>query len=101
MKLRDHLIRTTAAWVLFLGFCAATRPASLPAILFIVPFVLLFAALYSTWCLVGAAYLQFLTDREPDRVPHRRLGSVLCLCVMLFLALQSLGQLTLRDIITV
>lgn len=74
------------------------RPDNLPVVVLIVPFVLLFAALYSLWSLVYAVWLLISGGKSLDR--YRQLGFVVCLSSVLLLILQSLGQLSLRDVVT-
>ena len=72
-------------------------PSKLPVVLLIVPFVLLFLACYSIWELIVGLGVRHSVQRRPPR----RLGIVVCIGVVLLLVLQSLGQLTLRDVVTV
>jgi len=97
MNIKQYALRTGIAWLALIGFMILLAPDGLPVVLLIVPFVLLFVALYTTWNLCGML-------RRPDTTggtSHKRLGMALCGTVVLLLVLQSLGQLTLRDIITV
>jgi hypothetical protein len=96
MKLNRRILRTALVWVFLVVFMMVTTPDRLPVVLLIVPFVLFFAACYESWELLQ----QIRTDYfGHDRLP-KRLGAVVCICAALLLVLQSLGQLTLRDVIT-
>ena len=75
----------------------AFTPNKLPVVLLIVPFVLLFVACYSVWDLMLGLRVRYFARSQPPR----RLGIVVCVSVVLLLILQSLGQLTLRDVVTV
>jgi hypothetical protein len=75
------------------------QPDKLPVVLLIVPFVLLFAALYSTWNL-GIVVKGRLYDKTETIRPRRRLGAAICASIVLLVVLQSLGQLTVRDVAT-
>ena len=75
------------------------RPASLPVVGLIVPFVLLFVALYSTWRLFGHLRAHYL-GREEETVAHKHLSTAICIGLVLVVVLQSLGQLSVRDVIT-
>ena len=97
MSLKQQLLRTILVWMLLGTFLVLSEPSRLPVVALIVPFVLLFAATYCLWNLTQQARIRYL-DRGK---PHKRLGVVLCACAVLLLVLQSLGQLTLRDVITV
>jgi len=77
------------------------QPSNLPVVVLIVPFVLLFAAFYSLWNLLGLLRAKYFTQKGAIARPHRRLGLAICLSATLLLVLQSLGQLTLRDVLTV
>ena len=98
MKLKRHLGHTAASWGVLLAFMCTFRPAQLPVFALIVPFVLLFAALYSLWGLLEALRQHY--SGEQARPPHRRFGAVVCASLVLLLVLQSLGQLLFRDVIT-
>jgi hypothetical protein len=97
MSLKQRLLRMLVAWASLGVFMGVSTPNKLPVVLLIVPFVLLFVACYSTWGLL----LQVRTRYFARTKPPRRLGVVVCMSVVLLLILQSLGQLTLRDIVTV
>lgn len=80
------------------------RPDSLPVVVLIVPFVLIYAALYYLWGLVSVAAARLLAGVQgargaPDR-PRSRLGMAVSASLVLLVVLQSLGQLTLRDVLT-
>lgn len=99
MRLQQHIARTTAAWSFLLAFMVLFRPQSLPVVGLIIPFVLLFGALYASWNLFGALRARYVG--ASGRLPSRKhLGVAVCMCVVLLVVLQSLGQLTLRDVFT-
>jgi len=97
MNLRRQLLVSVLLWVSLCGFLATTIPSGLPVIFLIVPFILLFAACYSSWRLLQHVGVRYFARGRP----HKHLGISVCASVMLLLVLQSLGQLTLRDVITV
>ncbi len=97
MNLTKQTKLTVAAWLLLLAFLALTEPIRLPVVVLIVPFVLLFTALFSMWTSAQRIRLRFSARGRP----HPRLGAVICASAVMLLALQSLGQLTLRDVLTV
>jgi len=99
MQLKKQFIRTAAAWIFLAAFMVLFRPDRLPVVVLIVPFILLFAGFYSTWVLLSSLRSRFITKTDVV-VPRRRLGLALCLSVVLLIVLQSLGQLTLKDVIT-
>ena len=88
------------AWVSLALFMAITRPSSLPVVGLIVPFALLYMGLYHTWRLVSGLRLRYILA-DPERSPGRRVAVVVCLSVVLLAVLESLGQLTVRDISTI
>lgn len=88
---------TLLLWVLLGAFLALSAPAGLPVVLLIVPYVLLFGALYGAWMVL----VRITTPEGVRGRPRRRLGTVFSLSTVLLLALQSLGQLGVRDVITV
>ena len=74
------------------------QPQDLPVAGLIVPFVFLFLALYGTWNLLvvlGGRYY----NRSGTKNWNKRLGLVFCISAVLLIVLQSLGQLTARDVI--
>jgi hypothetical protein len=97
MSLKRQLLNTILAWVCLGVFLAVSAPGELPVVALIVPFILLFVATYSSWNLIQQIRIRYLARGKV----HRRLGLVVCACAVLLLVLQSLGQLTLRDVITV
>jgi len=96
MSLKQQLLRTILTWASLGVFLAISTPNKLPVVFLIIPFVLIFAATYTLWNLIQQARIRYLVRGRP----HRRLGVVVCTCIVLLLVLQSLGQLTLRDVIT-
>ncbi|HSX04848.1 MAG TPA: hypothetical protein VLF69_00020 [Candidatus Saccharimonadales bacterium] len=99
MRIRHYLIQTIVSWTLLLAFMMVARPQNLPVVLFIVPFVLLFMALMSGWGL--AAELRRRSRNQFNQTPSYRLRITVCTGLVLLLVLQSLGQLSLRDVITI
>jgi hypothetical protein len=100
MNVNQHIVRTIAAWGGFFAFMVLFEPNSLPVVLLIVPFVLLFAALYSLWSLLSVLKSRFFAS-SVELPPRGHLGLAVCLGAVFLLVLQSLGQLTLRDVATV
>lgn len=98
MNIRQQILQTCIAWGLLGAFLALLNPGGLPVVLLIVPFLLLFTALYLLWRLVRCIRVTYFAY---DDSVHRHLGTVVCATFVLLLVLQSLGQLTLRDVITV
>lgn len=99
MKLKPHFLRTLFTWGVLVVFMLLVQPDKLPVVVLIVPFLLLFMALYSSWSLLVAAKARFVTRSEVF-VPKRRLGLALSITTVLLIILQSLGQLTVKDVVT-
>ena len=100
MKIKQQLLRTIGAWAALLVFMFTFQPNSLPVVLLIVPFVLLFFAFYASWHLFSLLVAHFATKTRTGR-SRRYLGMAVSMSAVLLVVLQSLGQLTLRDILTV
>lgn len=99
MNIRKQAVRTGMAWGV-LGTCMLlTRPTELPVVLLIVPFVLLAVAFYNMWLLIGLVRIRY-SNKPVAPVLHAKLGLVISVCAVLLLVLQSLGQLTVRDVVT-
>ena len=96
MGTKQQLIYTAVAWVALGIFLVLFNPAKLPVIVFILPFILLFTALYSLSRLVQLFMARFASIA----ISRRRLGIGVCGTAVLLVVLQSLGQLTLRDVVT-
>jgi hypothetical protein len=99
MQIKKQLIQTLVAWGALLVFMMVFRPQNIPVLLLVVPFVLLFVALMSLWGLV-VPVLRRITGRR-GYAGSRRLKVTVCGSIVLLLVLQSLGQLTLRDVGTI
>jgi O-antigen ligase len=101
MNIKRHLIRTGLIWASLLVFMGVSRPDNLPVIMLILPFVLLFVALLSSWNLFLALYVRYGLRGGQSLAGRKRLGVTISISLVLLLVLQSLGQLTLKDAATV
>jgi hypothetical protein len=99
MDTKQRIIRTSVAWAALLLFMTLSHPQHLPVFLLIVPFVLLFWALISLWGLV-VPFLRRLVGKR-GYSGSRRLRFTVCGSLVLLIILQSLGQLTVRDVGTI
>jgi len=79
--------------VLILLLCC-TNPRTLPAYILVVPFIALFIALFTTLTAI-------LEARGMARGKTLRTAVLCTVPPMLLLVMQSIGQLTVRDVITV
>ena len=100
MNLKHQTYKTTLAWAGLLAFMTLFRPNSLPVVVLIVPFILMYLALFSLWRLAGMLRSRYFL-RSSVWSPHPRLGMAVCGSFVLLVVLQSLGQLTIRDVVTV
>lgn len=100
MNLKQQLVKTAAAWGFLLAFMTLFRPDNLPVVVLIVPFVMVYIAFYSFWRLFGLVRARYFV-KDGEWKPHRQLGMAICGSAVLLLVLQSLGQLSLRDVVTV
>jgi hypothetical protein len=96
MRIKQQLLVTISVWGAFMLFLALTNPARLPVVMYIIPFVMLFIALFSLWRLLRTAKDIYVTGGRR----HNHLGAVVCASIVLLLLLQSIGQLSIRDVIT-
>lgn len=106
MNIRPQLLRTVAAWAALLAFMMLFQPDKLPVVALIVPFVMVYVAFYAFWRLFGllrAGYFAHFAQNGANSAwkPHKKLGMALSGSLVLLLVLQSLGQLTARDVATV
>lgn len=99
MKLKQQIIRTLVAWGALGVFMVLFEPSRLPVVVLIVPFLLLFLAFYNLWNTLNLLRVRYFVRQT--RQPSRRLGLTVCGSAVLLIVLQSLGQLTLRDVVTV
>jgi hypothetical protein len=65
----------------------------------ILPFVLIFLAILHTWRLVALLW-RVQANRGEESRPSERLGLTVTLLLTVLLVLQSLGQLTWQDVLT-
>jgi hypothetical protein len=85
--------RIIASWAVLLLFVLLTDPSHVPVPLLVIPFILLFVALYFSLCAVLTKYTSLQITRM------RRVAASGASIGVITAALQSLGQLTLRDVI--
>lgn len=100
MNIKHQLKRTAAAWTPLLVLFMFLKPGQVPVVLLIIPFILLFLGLYNVWLLLVMSWRLVLS--RPGDVPasKKRLGFVISLILVLLVIIESLGQLTARDVLT-
>lgn len=92
MNFKTKLVCLTLALLALLLFF--TSPTELAIPILITPFLLLFVSLF--------LILQIILERLARNSPHNARTALIVTCLpILLLALQSVGQLTLRDVLTV
>lgn len=77
-------------------FMTVTNPETLPLPLLTIPFILVFAALYMTVGLLLKKYFSNLRGKSPQAVALTLSG-----LPVLLIILQSIGQLSIRDLLII
>jgi hypothetical protein len=101
MNLKQQTYKMVSAWLVLALFMGVTQPSNLPVVGLILPFALLYMGLYHTWRLLSGLRLRYILAAAPERTPGRRVAVVVCLSAVLLAVLESLGQLTVRDVSTI
>jgi len=96
------IIKLLAPWVLLISLLLLSDPKSLPSATLIVPFMLLFLAIYFTITEVK----RLLNGGEQGglvgvRAKSRLIAGLIACLPVLLLTLQSIGQLTVWDVLMV
>lgn len=99
MKRRKQILKLVATWLVFVVCLLLTKPSDLPFYLLFVPFVVLGFALYGTWKTLVASI--FRRDSAGLSKKQKSAGLTLSIAIVLLLGMQSLGELTVRDFVTV
>lgn len=92
--MRTSLKITAVSSTILLLFLFATDPQKIPSALLIAPFILLFVAIAS-----GVPFV--LGAQQLSRRKTVKIGVVVAAISVILLGLQSLGQLTVRDVLAV
>lgn len=99
MHTKTQFTRTLVSWVALSGWLLLVNPSNLPVILLVVPFVLVYLALYQSLMLISAAWS--LSNRtSPGPTAGSQRAKLLSTFLSLLLVLGSLGQLVFRDVVT-
>jgi c-di-AMP phosphodiesterase-like protein len=91
---RKRFILAIIIFVFMIGLLFGTNPNSLPLLLLLGPFILLFLSLY--------LFMQLILDRFVSNLSkhaRRGLSATLAALPVLLLVLQSISQLTSRDLL--
>lgn len=101
MEKHLHRRRTLAwaatAWAALVLFLMLTNPSKLPVSFVVVPYLLFLAALWLSW---SAFCNQIFAHLDKGRTT-RKFGHVVAVAAMVCMALQSIGQLSIRDMTVV
>jgi len=90
--------KAVVSWTILVVFISISQPAKLPVWGLIIPFILLyFAVRYS----VRLIFEHKAQTNVRMRAAQRWLPVVIAVCAVVVLALQSIGQLSMRDVIAV
>ena len=90
--------KAVTSWIALVVFISISQPAKLPAWGLIIPFILLYFAIRYT---VGLAVETKGQTNLRTHAVVRWLPVIVALSVVVILALQSIGQLSTRDVIAV
>ena len=101
MNMRKEAIRTTLIWGTLLILMLFTRPASLPVYLLSLPFVILGFGIYNLWRLLMMVYARAGKNQIVLSRRQRAAGIAISLLSVVIIGLQSIGEMSFRDIITV
>lgn len=105
-SMKQRIVRVAkvlAAWICTVLLLIATNPSKLPSALLIVPFLLLFIAIYLT----VKEILHLMRGGDQNKIVGmkasrpRLIAALIAAFPVLLLVLQSIGQLTAWDILTV
>lgn len=97
--LTTNFLIALSAWFILVVFLLVTNPTKIPVSLIVVPFGVLMVALWYSW--------SFICDQLFGQKQHqfgvvvRHFGHMLAIATTVCLALQSIGQLSVRDILAV
>lgn len=100
MQLKRYSIQTVVAWVALSGWLLLLNPEHTPIYLLVVPFLLLYVAIYRLWLVVGLLWLRLVKAEPRSERASRQTGKLVALFICALVILSSLGQLVARDVIT-
>ena len=102
MTMRKEAARAALLWGILIVFMLFTRPANMPVYILFIPFVVLGLGVFSLWQLLAMVYARAggKKDGELSR-KQRAAGIAISLLAVVIIGLQSIGEMTLRDLITV
>jgi len=98
MKSFLGLITSSLICLVFLLIILSTNPQSSPVVVLIIPFILLYILFFSI--VSGLLRKNIRTLQDKHSRARRSLAAVIAALPVILLALQSIGQLTIRDAVT-
>ena len=93
MKTRPQFISVVLSYVLLAILLMTTNPESMPLPVIIIPFIVIFICLFLTIDLVAGHLLKNINTKSRVRI-----SIILAIFPVLIMVLQSINQLTLRDV---
>lgn len=92
--MKKALITSGTCFALLLILFIGTDPNKVPSFILVLPFILLFALLFLLISL-------FLQEKGVSRAKSVRIGMLFAAIPLILLVLQSIGQLTIKDVLTI
>jgi hypothetical protein len=102
MNIRNEAMKSGAVWGTLVLFMLISNPSALPVYVLFVPFMLFGLAIYRTWRFFLAVYTRRTNRQDTSLTRKQRIGGTVVTAVaVILLGLESLGEMTVRDFITV
>lgn len=102
MNMRREALKTTLIWGTLIVFMLFTRPANMPVYILFIPFIVLAFGVFSLWQLLVTIYARAGGKGDGGLSRRQRAaGIAVSLLVVIVVGLQSIGEMTVRDAITV
>jgi len=102
MHIKKELLRTGIWWGLLLAFFLITNPVNLPVYILFVPFIMLGFATYELVGLLVALYSHGRTRITDASAKKQKAAAVaVSILTVIIAGLESLGELTIRDVVVV
>ena len=100
--MRKQAARTALIWGILIIFMLFTRPVNMPVYILFIPFIMLAFGVFSLWQLIIMIYTHAggKKDGELSR-KQRAAGISVSLLSVVIIGLQSIGEMTPKDVITV
>lgn len=101
MHLKAQTFKTITIWALLVLILVSLNPDKLPVFLLVVPFILFFLGVFNLWLLLLSGWNRWQKDRAiPNASSYKRTGIAVAFLFTVVITLQSIGQLTVRDVLT-